>query len=104
MKHLTTPSNNQPNLFNIPNTQSNLFTTHTSTSSPIVLDCSYSDDVMSNSYLDISAYPDMCEIEDITINYKNNIKFEMGKNVSDVPPSFDISGKFGGALPCYLGR
>ncbi|KAI5711718.1 hypothetical protein M8J75_002666 [Diaphorina citri] len=91
MKHLTTPSNNQPNLFNIPNTQSNLFTTHTSTSSPIVLDCSYSDDVMSNSYLDISAYPDMCEIEDITINYKNNIKFEMGKNVSDVPPSFDIS-------------
>lgn len=89
MKHLTTPNSTQPNLFNVPNTQPNLF----NTSSPIVLDCSYSDDVMSNAYLDISEYPDMCEIEDININYKNSIKFEMGKHVPEVPPNFDITGK-----------
>uniref|UniRef100_A0A8D8VPC2 Serendipity locus protein H-1 n=1 Tax=Cacopsylla melanoneura TaxID=428564 RepID=A0A8D8VPC2_9HEMI len=92
MKHLTTPST-QPNLFNIPATQPNLFNP-VSTPPPqssLVLDCNYSEDVMNNSYLDISGYPDMCEIEDININYKNSIKFEMGKHVQDEPSQFDIS-------------
>ncbi|KAL1465891.1 hypothetical protein WDU94_005417 [Cyamophila willieti] len=93
MKHLTTPSSSQPNLFNIPTTQPTLFNS-VSTPPPqssLVVDCNYSEDVMNNSYLDISGYPDMCEIEDININYKNSIKFEMGKHVQDEPSQFDIS-------------